>query len=186
MKRIFDVAFSIIGILLLTPLFIIIATIIMIFDGLPVFFWSDRIGVDGEVFKMPKFRTMKLNTPELSKESIENPREFITYTGHFLRKYSLDELPQIWSIMIGDMSFVGPRPALFNQTKLISQRKTAGIISLRPGLTGLAQINGRDRLSDDAKLEFDKIYYENCSFLFDLKIIFITFYMVIIGKDVSH
>ena len=185
-KRIFDVLLSSVAIVLLSPLILIIACVNLGLNGLPIIYWSKRIGCNSEIFQMPKFRTMKLETPTVATDLLKSPDAYMTHMGAFLRKTSLDELPQLWSILIGDMSFVGPRPALFNQTKLILIRKDAGIDQFKPGLTGLAQVNGRDDLTDITKVHFDQIYIKNLSFYLDLKIIGLTFIQVLFGKNVSH
>ncbi|MBU3607787.1 sugar transferase [Polynucleobacter nymphae] len=186
LKRVFDVILSAIALMALSPIILIIAFIIAVFDGLPILYWSDRSGVNGKIFQMPKFRSMKPDTPVVATDLLQSPDAHMTPFGPFLRKTSLDELPQLWSILIGDMSFVGPRPALFNQTKLIALRKDARIDQLRPGLTGLAQISGRDELSDEVKVQFDEKYLKNISFDLDLKIIALTFIQVLFGKNVAH
>jgi len=186
LKRVFDVTFSAIALITLSPILLTIACIIVVLDGLPIIYWSDRVGANGEIFQMPKFRTMKPGTPALATDLLQSPEAHMTWLGPFLRKTSLDELPQLWSILIDDMSFVGPRPALFNQTKLIALRKDAQIDELKPGLTGLAQINGRDELSDELKVQSDEQYLKNISFNLDLKIIALTFIQVLFGKNVSH
>jgi O-antigen biosynthesis protein WbqP len=186
LKRVFDVILSAIALMALSPIILIIAFIIVVFDGLPILYWSDRSGVNGKIFQMPKFRSMKPETPAVATDLLQSPDDHMTLFGPFLRKASLDELPQLWSILIGDMSFVGPRPALFNQTKLIALRKDARIDQLRPGLTGLAQISGRDELSDEVKVQFDEKYLKNASFYWDLKIIALTFIQVLFGKNVAH
>lgn len=186
LKRVFDVALSAIALMALSPIILIIACLIAIFDGLPIIYWSDRIGVNSKIFQMPKLRTMKPETPVVATNLLQSPDAHMSRFGPFLRKTSLDELPQLWSIFIGDMSFVGPRPALFNQTKLIALRKDLGLDDLRPGLTGLAQINGRDELNDEVKVRFDEEYSKNISFDLDLKIIALTFIQVLFGKNVSH
>ncbi len=186
LKRVFDVALSAIALITLSPIILIIACLIAVFDGLPIIYWSDRIGVNGKIFQMPKLRTMKPETPVVATNLLQSPDAHMSRFGPFLRKTSLDELPQLWSIFIGDMSFVGPRPALFNQTKLIALRKDLGLDDLRPGLTGLAQINGRDELNDEVKVRFDEEYSKNISFDLDLKIIALTFIQVLFGKNVSH
>jgi O-antigen biosynthesis protein WbqP len=185
-KRVFDVILSGILLALLSPLILIITLIILIFDGFPIIYWSDRIGVKSGIFKMPKYRTMKRETPAVATNLLRNPDSYMANMGPILRRTSLDELPQLWSIFIGDMSFVGPRPALFNQVELISARKRMGVDQLKPGLTGLAQVNGRDELTDDIKVQFDAQYLKNISFNLDLKIILMTFTQVILGKNVSH
>lgn len=185
-KRALDVILSSAALVLLSPFILIIACCILVFDGPPVLYWSDRIGINSKIFKMPKFRTMKLDTPEVATDLLNSPHIHLTDLGPFLRKTSLDEVPQLWSILIGDMSFVGPRPALFNQTELIAKRRDGRIDILRPGLTGLAQVSGRDELSIDQKVQFDGEYMKNISFALDMKIIGLTFTKVLLGKNVSH
>ncbi len=135
---------------------------------------------------MPKFRSMKSNTPEVATHLLDNPKKYLTPIGNFLRKTSLDEIPQLFSIIKGDMSFIGPRPALFNQTDLIAKRKQEGIDFIRPGLTGYAQINGRDELSNEQKVKYDKIYKENISFFMDIKIVFLSIYIVLSKDGINH
>jgi O-antigen biosynthesis protein WbqP len=186
MKRIFDVVISFIsGIVLLIPL-MIIALILKSESKGPVFFWSDRVGKGNVIFKMPKFRTMRKGIPVVATHLLTNATEYITPMGSFLRKTSLDELPQLWSILIGDMSLVGPRPALFNQEDLISLRKKYGIESLTPGLTGWAQVNGRDELSIAEKVRYDAEYLKKQSFWFDVYIIILTLSKVIRQSCISH
>jgi O-antigen biosynthesis protein WbqP len=169
-------------------LFIIIFILIVLFffQGRPLLHLSKRIGKNGVIFFMPKFRTMIVNTPEVATHMLSDPDEFLTPVGRFLRKTSLDELPQIWSVIIGDMNFVGPRPALFNQDDLIKFRINEGVDKLVPGITGWAQINGRDELliSDKVKLEVE--YLERQSLLFDFKILWMTLVKVIKQDKVSH
>jgi O-antigen biosynthesis protein WbqP len=144
------------------------------------------VGVDNKIFKMPEFRTMRIETPAVATHLLSNPDEYLTPIGSFLRKLSLDELPQLWSVLKGDMSFVGPRPALFNQDDLVTLRTEKGVHQLIPGITGWAQINGRDDLPIPAKVEYDEYYLKNRSFLFDLKILWLTFYKVIKTEGVNH
>lgn len=165
---------------------IIIAFLIKATSKGPVLYWSDRIGVDNKVFKMPKFRTMRVNTPPVATHLLKNPEHFLTTIGQFLRRLSLDELPQFLSILKGDMSFVGPRPALFNQDDLIDLRTRKGIHKLTPGLTGWAQINGRDGLPIPVKVEFDEYYMKHRSFLFDLKILWLTLFKVFRKEGITH
>jgi O-antigen biosynthesis protein WbqP len=186
MKRIFDIFLASLAILLLSPLMFLILVIIRLSSEGPALHWSDRVGQHRLIFKMPKFRTMLLETPPLATHLLENPDLHFTSVGPFLRKCSLDELPQLWSILKGDMSFVGPRPALFNQYDLINLRAKAGVDKLVPGLTGLAQINGRDEISIPEKVEFDLEYSRRCSFFFDLKILWMTVLKVIRRDGVSH
>jgi len=155
-------------------------------SGRPVLYWSDRIGKERSIFSMPKFRTMHTNTPEIATHMLDDPDVFLTPIGRLLRKTSLDELPQIWSIIIGDMNFVGPRPALFNQNDLIDLRIKEGVDKLLPGITGWAQVNGRDELSIPDKVALDVEYMNRKSFFFDLKIIWMTFLKVINSQGISH
>ncbi len=152
----------------------------------PVLYWSDRVGKYNKIFKMPKFRTMKIDTPTVATHLLSNPDQYLTPIGRLLRKTSLDELPQVICIIKGDMSFVGPRPALFNQDDLVALRTEMGIHELVPGLTGWAQINGRDELPIPVKVKFEKYYLNHQSFLFDLKILFISFYKVVSREGVAH
>ncbi len=171
--------------ILLLPIFLISIIIILKDREYPLYF-SSRIGQDNKTFLMPKFRTMHSNTPQQATHLLKNPDEYLLSTGRFLRKYSLDELPQIISIIKGDMAFVGPRPALFNQYDLISQRNEKGINILKPGITGWAQVNGRDELSINDKVKFDEEYLERTSFSFDMYIIWLTILKVIKKEGVSH
>lgn len=152
----------------------------------PALYWSDRVGKDNILFKMPKFRSMRIDTPAVATHLLENPKAWLTPIGSFIRKTSLDELPQIWCILKGDMSFVGPRPALFNQYDLIELRTAKGIHCLVPGLTGWAQINGRDELSVADKVNFDTTYMRTRNLALDIKIIWRTFTQTIHAKGVSH
>jgi len=152
----------------------------------PIIYWSDRVGKDNSIFKMAKFRTMRVGTPALATHLLSNSGEYLTPLGSFLRKSSLDELPQLWCILIGEMSVVGPRPALFNQDDLIRARTQIGIHLIKPGLTGWAQVNGRDELSINSKVKLDLEYLKRQSISFDLKIIGLTVLKVIRKEDVSH
>jgi O-antigen biosynthesis protein WbqP len=152
----------------------------------PILYWSDRIGRDNKIFKMPKFRTMRVDTPAVATHLLPEPEKFLTSVGSFLRKSSLDELPQLWSILKGDMSFVGPRPALFNQADLITLRTQCGVDKLLPGLTGWAQINGRDELPIADKVKLDVEYMQNQSLFFDVKILFLTILKVLRRDGVQH
>jgi O-antigen biosynthesis protein WbqP len=186
LKRIIDffTSFCLIGIFLL-PL-LVIAVMVRLTSRGPALYWSDRVGVDNRIFKMPKFRTMQIDTPVVATHLMQNPDEYLTPIGPFLRKSSLDELPQLWSILKGDMSFVGPRPALFNQKDLIALRTEKGVHRLVPGITGWAQINGRDDISIPKKVEYDEYYLNRRSLFFDLKILFLTFFKVTRAENVSH
>lgn len=186
MKRLFDLALAIIAIVFLAiPILGIMLCIRTTSPG-PIFYWSNRIGIENCIFSMPKFRSMQIDTPIIATHLLDNPDRWITPIGSFLRKNSLDELPQLWSILAGHMSFVGPRPALFNQHDLIAMRTERGIHVLRPGLTGWAQVQGRDELSVPEKVQLDLEYLQRQSFLFDLRIIWITLSKVLAKEGVSH
>lgn len=186
MKRILDLALTLLaGLILLLPLIWVAITVKMTSKG-PVLYWSDRVGRNNQIFRMPKFRSMQIGTPAVATHLLSNPDAYLTSIGSFLRKSSLDELPQLWSIFKGDMSFVGPRPALFNQHDLIALRTQAGVHRLTPGLTGWAQINGRDELPIPQKVKLDMEYLRRQSLLFDIKIIFLTGWKVIQRDNVSH
>jgi O-antigen biosynthesis protein WbqP len=152
----------------------------------PALYWSDRVGRNNVIFKMPKFRSMRVGTPAVATHLLANPRAHLTPIGSFLRKSSLDELPQLWSILAGDMSFVGPRPALFNQHDLISLRTEQGVHTLVPGLTGWAQVNGRDELPIPQKVRLDVAYLQRQSLWFDIRILWLTFVKVLRRDGVSH
>jgi O-antigen biosynthesis protein WbqP len=185
-KRLFDFLLSIILLIILSLPMLMMAVAIKLSSVGPVLFWSDRIGLQNKVFRMPKFRTMKIGTPNVATHLLSNPVSHRTGIGSFLRKYSLDELPQLISILLGAMSFVGPRPALFNQADLIELRTQKGIHNLLPGLTGWAQINGRDEIPLVKKIEFDYEYSLRQSFWYDMKILWITFKKVISKSGVAH
>ena len=165
---------------------LLIAVAVLVTSFGPVLYWSDRVGQGNVIFKMPKFRTMQINTPVMATHKMTNPNEFLTPIGGFLRRNSLDELPQLFSILMGDMSFVGPRPALYNQDDLIALRAEYGVEAIVPGLTGWAQINGRDDLPIPEKVALDVEYMERQSFWFDLKILWLTCLQVIKRDGVSH
>ncbi len=186
MKRFFELLLAILLIISLIILMLGIAIVIKLTSKGPVLYWSDRVGVDNKIFKMPKFRSMRIGTPSLASHLMADPASFVTPVGAFLRRLSLDELPQLYSILTGDMSFVGPRPALFNQEDLIKLRADNGILSLKPGITGWAQVNGRDDLSIIKKVDFEKEYLEKRSLPFDLYIIWLTLKKVIYRDGVSH
>ena len=186
MKRIFDLFLALVaGILLALPVFMVMLAVRMTSPG-PALYWSDRVGRHNCLFNMPKFRTMRTNTPAVATHLLQDPNQWLTPIGSFLRKSSLDELPQLWSILKGDMSFVGPRPALYNQDDLIELRTQAGVHQLQPGLTGWAQINGRDELPIPVKVKFDIEYMQRKSFLFDLYVLWMTFLKVIHRDGVIH
>ena len=174
MKRLFDLFLATLCIVIFLIPLILIYILIKINTEDNAFYWSDRVGKDNKIFKMPKFRTMVINTPELATDKLQDPYQWLTPIGDFLRKSSLDELPQIFCVFVGKMSFVGPRPALYNQYELIEMRTKIGIHRLLPGITGLAQINGRDELDLEDKISYDKLYLQKKSVLFDIKIIFKT------------
>ena len=186
MKRFIDILGSLVLIIILFIPMIFIGALVAYSSKGGALYWSVRVGRHNTYFMMPKFRTLLYDTPTVATHLLSNPKSYYTPIGSILRSSSLDELPQLWSILKGDMSFVGPRPALFNQTKLIALRKNTRIDELRPGLTGLAQISGRDELSDEVKVQFDEQYLKNISFNLDLKIIALTFIQVLFGKNVSH
>jgi O-antigen biosynthesis protein WbqP len=186
MKRSFDLSIAVVClVLLIIPLFILSLIVVSTSKG-SALYWSKRIGKDNKSFYMPKFRTMTTQTPEVATHLLEDPSHFYTPVGEFLRKYSIDELPQLYSILIGDMSLVGPRPALHNQDDLIELRTEAGIHNLVPGITGLAQVSGRDELTLKNKVEIDKLYLLRKSFSYDLYIIWLTVAKVVKGVGISH
>jgi O-antigen biosynthesis protein WbqP len=165
---------------------IVIAVLVRMTSKGAALYWSDRVGADNEIFKMPKFRTMRIDTPAVATHLLKDPDAYLTPIGSFLRKTSLDELPQLWSVLKGDMSFVGPRPALFNQDDLIALRTAKGVHRLIPGITGWAQINGRDDLPIPVKVAFDVHYLEHRSLMFDMKILFLTLVKVLRREGVTH
>ncbi|MBC7786477.1 MAG: sugar transferase [Methylophilaceae bacterium] len=186
MKRFFDLWLALFAILFLIIPIVVVAIMVRLTSNGRALYWSDRIGRNNILFKMPKFRTMRINTPALATHLLQNPQLFLTPIGSFLRKSSLDELPQLWSIIKGDMSFVGPRPALFNQNDLIELRTKYGVDKLLPGLTGWAQVNGRDELPIPDKVTLDVDYMHNQSFYLDMKIIWLTFSKVLNRDGVHH
>jgi len=185
-KRAFDLISTIILLLALIIPILVIAALVRLTSKGPALYWSDRVGVGNEIFQMPKFRTMRIDTPAFATHLLKDPDAHLTTIGPFLRKLSLDELPQLGSVLKGDMSFVGPRPALFNQDDLIALRTEKGVHQLIPGITGWAQINGRDDIPIPQKVEYDEYYLKNRSFYFDLKILFLTFFKVTRAENVSH
>ncbi len=186
MKRIFDLTLAILAsFVLLVPIGLVSLFVKLTSQG-PIVYWSDRVGRNNKIFRMPKFRTMRIDTPAVATHLLSNPEQFLTLIGSFLRRSSLDELPQLWSILRGDMSFVGPRPALFNQDDLIALRTRYGVDQMTPGLTGWAQINGRDELPIPEKVQLDVEYMQRQSFWFDLKIIFLTFLKVLKKDGITH
>jgi len=186
MKRLFDLVTSFLALVIFFPLIVLVALLVKLKSKGPALYWSDRVGNGNIIFKMPKFRTMQVGTPAVATHLLSDSTQYLTPVGSFLRKSSLDELPQLWSILIGDMSFVGPRPALFNQDDLIALRTQYGVDKLVPGLTGWAQVNGRDELSIPDKVQFEVEYLQKQSFWFDLKILGLTFLKVVRRAGVSH
>jgi O-antigen biosynthesis protein WbqP len=186
MKRIFDLILSLLLLCIFAFPFLIVAIFVKLTSAGPALYWSNRVGRGNTIFRMPKFRTMRVETPAVATHMLSDPDKFLTPIGSFLRKSSLDELPQLWSIIKGDMSFVGPRPALFNQEDLIALRTESGVDCLLPGLTGWAQINGRDELPIPEKVKLDIEYLQRRSFVLDMKIIFLTFLKVIRRDGVAH
>lgn len=186
MKRVFDLCLALAAVLILAiPIFLIALAVRLSSPG-PALYWSDRVGRKNRIFKMPKFRSMRIGTPAVATHLLKNPASYLTPIGSFLRRSSLDELPQIWSILSGDMSFVGPRPALFNQHDLIALRSEQGVDELTPGLTGWAQINGRDELPIPEKVKLDVEYLMQKSLWFDIKILWLTAIKVLVRDGVSH
>lgn len=185
-KRTFDISCSLAAFVIFSIPMLIIGVLIKHSSRGPVIHWSNRIGFNNTTFKMAKFRTMRIDTPQVATHLLSNPDQFVTPVGRFLRKYSLDELPQLINIIRGDLSIVGPRPALFNQDDLKELRTIKGVHLLKPGLTGWAQINGRDELPIPIKVQYDEYYLKNRSFLFDIKIILLTFFKVARGENVTH
>ncbi len=186
MKRFFDLTMA--GFLLCflsVPIFVVGLMVKLTSRG-PALYWSDRVGINNGIFRMPKFRTMRVDTPALATHLMKNPDVYLTPIGSFLRRFSLDELPQLYSILTGNISFVGPRPALYNQDDLVELRTGKGIHKLIPGITGWAQVNGRDELPIPVKVEFDEYYLKNRSFLFDLMILWMTFVKVVRREGITH
>lgn len=186
MKRLLDLLLALVASMIFVTPILLIAILVKLTSQGSVLYWSDRVGRDNKIFKMPKFRTMRVDTPAVATHLLPDPQQFLTPIGSFLRKSSLDELPQLWSIIIGDMSFVGPRPALFNQDDLIELRTKYGVDKLKPGLTGWAQINGRDELPIPEKVKLDVEYLHNQSFCLDLKILMLTVLRVLRADGVQH
>jgi O-antigen biosynthesis protein WbqP len=186
MKRFLDILLVVLFAPIWLPVYGLVFFVVLISSGLPVIYWSKRVGKDSVIFLMPKFRTMKLGTPTVATDLLVNPQQYLIPLGGFLRKTSLDELPQLISVLRGQMSIVGPRPALFNQEQLVKLRRSVGVDLLRPGLTGWAQVNGRDDLSDYQKVAYDHEYLQRQSLLFDIKIIGLTALKVIKSDGVAH
>jgi len=186
MKRLFDLLLALCaGAVLLVPVVLVALAVRLTSPG-PALYWSDRVGRHNRIFRMPKFRSMRIDTPAVATHLLTDPGKYLTPIGPFLRKSSLDELPQLWSILKGDMSFVGPRPALFNQDDLIALRTQQGVHELTPGLTGWAQVNGRDELPIPQKVALDAEYLRRQSLWFDLRILWMTFVKVLRRDGVAH
>lgn len=186
MKRVFDVVVTLVCLPILgVPIFLTALAVRVSSPG-PVLYWSDRVGRHNRLFRMPKFRSMRIDTPAVATHLLRNPDQWLTPIGSFLRKSSLDEIPQLWCILVGNMSFVGPRPALFNQNDLIVLRTEKGVHNLLPGLTGWAQVNGRDELPIQRKVQLDSEYLQQRSFLFDMRILWMTALKVPARDGVSH
>jgi len=186
MKRIFDLLLCLLASLVLLIPIGVLALVVFLTSPGPALYWSDRVGRKNKIFRMPKFRSMRVDTPAVATHLLNDPNAYLTPIGSFLRKSSLDELPQLWSIWVGDMSFVGPRPALFNQDDLVALRTEHGVHELVPGLTGWAQINGRDELAIVDKVKLDAEYLKRQSFRFDLHILWMTLLKVLKRDGVSH
>jgi len=186
MKRFFDLALSIAAVVILILPICLVAIWVKLTSKGTVLYWSERVGKNNAIFSMPKFRSMKVGTPAVATHLLREPKSMLTPIGNFLRKSSLDELPQLWSILVGDMSFVGPRPALFNQDDLIALRTERGVHTLIPGLTGWAQVNGRDELPIPDKVNLDVEYLLQHSLMFDVKVLWLTFVKVLRRNGVSH
>jgi O-antigen biosynthesis protein WbqP len=185
-KRLFDLTVALVAAVFLALPIVITALAVRLTSPGPVLYWSDRVGRHNRIFKMPKFRSMRIDTPAVATHLLQNPEQWLTPIGSFLRKSSLDELPQLWSILKGDMSFVGPRPALFNQDDLIALRTEKGVHEMVPGLTGWAQVNGRDELPIPQKVELDAEYLRRRSLRFDLRVLWMTALKVLARDGVSH
>jgi O-antigen biosynthesis protein WbqP len=185
-KRLFDLVLSALAAIVLALPLLVVALAVKLTSPGPVLYWSDRVGRHNRVFQMPKFRSMRIGTPAVATHLLQDPDAWLTPIGAFLRKTSLDELPQLWSILAGDMSIVGPRPALFNQDDLVALRTERGVHELVPGLTGWAQVNGRDELPIPQKVELDVEYLRRRSFLFDLRVLWLTVVKVLMRDGVSH
>jgi O-antigen biosynthesis protein WbqP len=186
MKRFFDLLLALFAVVVLALPVFVVAVLVRLTSSGPALYWSERVGRHNRIFKMPKFRSMRIGTPAVATHLLKDPKVYLTPIGSFLRKSSLDELPQLWSILVGDMSFVGPRPALFNQDDLVALRTEYGVHELVPGLTGWAQINGRDELPIPEKVKLDVEYLQRQSLWFDVRILWLTFIKVLCRDGVSH
>ena len=185
-KRVFDLLLAAVLLLLLSPLLLVLAAVVRLTSTGPAVYWSERVGRGNRIFRMPKFRSMRVDAPQVATHLLPDPASLLTPVGGLLRRSSMDELPQLWSILKGDLSFVGPRPALFNQDDLIALRIAYGVDKLVPGLTGLAQISGRDELSIPAKVELDREYVRRRSVRFDLYILLRTFGKAVRAEGIRH
>ena len=186
MKRLFDFLSALIIVVIIISPSLIIALLIKITSKGPILFWSKRIGINNEIFLMPKFRTMKQDTPDVATHLLKDPDQFLTSIGPFLRRTSLDEIPQLYSVLLGDMSLVGPRPALFNQEDLINLRTEKGIHKLKPGITGWAQVNGRDEITIPKKVSLEEEYLDKMSWKMDMYILWLTFVKVLKKDSITH
>ncbi len=186
MKRVFDLSLALCAAVILALPVLLVAVAVKLTSAGPALYWSDRVGRHNRIFRMPKFRSMRIGTPAVATHLLADPKVYLTPIGSFLRKSSLDELPQLWSILVGDMSFVGPRPALFNQDDLVALRTEQGVDQLMPGLTGWAQVNGRDELPIPEKVKLDAEYLKRRSFMFDIYILWLTAVKVVRRDGVSH
>ena len=186
MKRFFDLSLAVCAAVILALPVLLVAIAVKLTSAGPALYWSDRVGRHNRIFRMPKFRSMRIGTPAVATHLLADPEVYLTPIGSFLRKSSLDELPQLWSILVGDMSFVGPRPALFNQDDLVALRTEQGVDQLMPGLTGWAQVNGRDELPIPDKVRLDAEYLKRRSFMFDIYILWLTAVKVVRRDGVSH
>jgi O-antigen biosynthesis protein WbqP len=186
LKRSFDILAALAGLAVLWPVLLIIAIAVRLDSPGPAIHWSRRVGRDNTLFLMPKFRSMRIDTPDVATHLLDDPQQWITPLGRLLRRTSLDEFPQLWSVLVGQMSLVGPRPALFNQDDLVALRTEAGVHRLRPGVTGWAQINGRDDLPIPDKVRLDAEYATRRSLVFDIRIILITLRAAVAARGVSH
>lgn len=186
LKRAFDIVVAACGLVIGWPVLLALAAMVRLTSPGPAIHWSRRVGRDNREFRMPKFRSMRTDTPDVATHLLAEPGRWVTPVGRVLRKLSLDELPQLWSVLVGDMSLVGPRPALFNQDDLIAMRTAAGVERLRPGVTGWAQVNGRDELPIAEKVRLDEEYLARGSLAFDVAIIVATVRQAITGRGVSH
>jgi O-antigen biosynthesis protein WbqP len=186
MPRALDVLVALIALIVTAPITLGVAAAVRVTSPGPVLYWSDRVGRGSRLFRMPKFRTMRVGTPVVATDRLQDPFRHLTPIGGFLRRLSLDELPQLWCVLVGDMSLVGPRPALFNQHELIDARRISGVDQLRPGITGWAQVNGRDEISDARKVQLDSEYLHRRSPAMDAYILFLTVRRVVSADGVSH